>query len=203
MTLSINYFGKSFIIDRLSNLVIITSNSNEIAKSVSSSLLDTFVIQIGDYAIHKVKQEWLSNEAWIKCDNDGNFTEYTDTVPPKVLEKRQIALIRRKACYLLREQAAIAGAVFDNLSDLSKEDILFYLENKESYVKMFSKATGASIEESSKHLNFLSESLMSAQLREKYLLWKYMPSLRKICSENDYDNWKTDLLRETVTLGKV
>lgn len=201
--LSVNYFGKSFIIDRLSYLVITTSNSNEIAKSVSSTLLDTFVIQIGDHAIHKVKPEWISGAVWAKCDINANFSDYTDVVPDEIIKKKEIALIRRKACYLLREQAASAGAVFDNLSDLSTSDILFYQGNKELYIKMFSKATGTNLETSERHLDFVCESLISAQLREKFLLWKHMPGLRKIFSEDDYNAWKVDLLRDTVTLGKV
>lgn len=201
--LHINYFGTTFVIDKATDVVVFSHRSNETAKFIVSSILDTAAVQQGDYITKELNPQWLTTNYWIKHIGSGRYTEYKEEITQNLLNKRQYSILRARGYYLLLEQATIIGHSYDNLSDLSIDDLPMFLLNKEKFIQEYAKCTDISLEISSKHLTFLSDSLLSSYFRKQTLIWKYMPSLRLIKTEDDYTVWKASVLQETIGLGQV
>lgn len=201
--LHINYFGITLVVDKTTNLILYSTRSNETAKFVVSSILDTAVIQQGDYITKNIDKEWFTEKYWIRHDSGGKFTQYIDSVPTDVVKKREIAIRRARGYYLLLEQATIIGTSYDNLSDLSTDDLPMYLLNKEQYIREYAQSKGMSLDIAEKQLTFLAESLISVYFRKQTLIWKYGTSLKTIETEQEFIDWKNNVIRETVGLGQV
>lgn len=193
----------TFVVDKATNFILTSHRSNEIAKFVVSSILDTAAIQQGDYITSSINPKWFTDKYWIKHESKGRFVEYTDTVPSEIILKREIAIRRSKGYYLLLEQASILGCSYDNLSDLSVDDLPMYLLNKEQYIREYSTCMNVSYDIASKHLNFLAESLMSVHFRKQTLIWKYGASLKTVETDQEFTIWRDSVIRETIGLGQV
>ena len=193
----------TFVVDKATNLILYSTRSNETAKFVVSSILDTAAIQQGDYITKNIDKEWFTEKYWIRHDSGGKFTQYIDSVPSDIVKKREIAIRRARGYYLLLEQATIIGCSYDNLDDLSTDDLPMYLLNKEQYIKEYAHSLDISLDIASKHLNFLAESLTSVYFRKQSLIWKYSRTLKTVETEQDFITWKNSVIRETVGLGQV
>jgi hypothetical protein len=150
-----------------------------------------------------VNQSWFTDQHWIYHYGTGQFSEYSGIITPELIKKREIAYRRARGYYLLLEQATIVGCSYDNLNDLSIDDLPMYYQYKEQYIAEYSQCMNVPIEIASKHLNFLAESLLSAHFRRQTLIWKYSHSLRLVNTEEEFIKWKGDVIRETVGLGQV
>jgi hypothetical protein len=201
--LHINYFGMTCVVDRATNIVLSSHHSNEIAKFVTCSILDTAAHQIPNHRLSAINKEWFTEKCWIKHVDRNGFVEYVDPLTPDLISKRKKALLRSKGYYVLLEQATIVGCSYDDLSDLSTHDLPMYNANKEQYINEFSICMNVSKDIARKHLDFLAESLMTAHFRKQTLIWKYGATLKTVETDEDYAMWLETVLRETVGLGQV
>lgn len=201
--LDINYFGMTFVVDKATNVVLHSLKSNEIAKFVVSSILDTAAVQQAPFLTNQVNPDWFTNKFWIKHLGGGKFEEFTGIITPELIKKREVALLRTRGYYLLLEQVTILGCSYDNLSDLNSYDLPMFYLNKDLYIREYSRSMNIPYDISSKHLNFLADSLLSAHLRKQSLLWKYSNTLKAVNTEDDLREWRETVIRETVGLGQV
>jgi len=193
----------SFVADRATDVILYSSRSNETVKFIVSSILDTSAVQYGDYMTRSVNQNWFTDQYWIYHYGTGQFSEYTGTITPELIKKREIAQRLAKGFYLLLEQATIVGSSYDNLSDLTTDDLPMFYQHKEQYITEYARCMNMTIEVASKHLNFLAESLLSVHFRKQTLIWKYSNSLRLVETEQEFLTWKTTVINETVRIGQV
>lgn len=202
--MDIDSFGRTFLIDQATSLVIFTTKYNAIAKFLSSTILDSRTLQLGDHYLPTVNFDlsWNVNTIWVKFHKN-SFSEYKESISHELSAKRNQCGILNKGYYLLLEQTQILDKSFDNISDLSIENLPYYHLYKDAYIQKFSDARNVPINEAKKHLEFIAECLKSIHLRKQELLWKYSNLLRTVQNENDYIGWRTLLLRETIELGQV
>jgi hypothetical protein len=193
----------SFVVDKATNVILYSSRSNETIKFVVSSILDTAAVQHGDFLTRLVDKDWFTDQFWITHDGGGKFSEYKYEITSELIKKREIAYRRAKGYYLLLEQATIVGCSYDNLSDLSTDDLPMYYLHKEQYIKEYARCMNMSVESAGKHLNFLAESLLSVHFRKQTLIWKYGNLLKLVETELDFLAWRKDVLNETVGIGQV
>lgn len=206
--MDIDNFGRTILIDRSTRAAILTTKYSEICKFVAGCILDTHTIQISDTKLNKIdptlSADLYNDEKWIIQLPGPIFQPLTDDSVLEILkEKRERAKLLQRGYYILLEQTSAIETLFDSMSDLSSFDLPMFIMNKEKYIEAFSLARTISFEEAEKHLNFLSESLLSVHLRKKSLFWKYSNTLRSVKNNNDFDIWLHSLLTETLYLGRV
>lgn len=199
--LHINSFGKLLVIDRSNNVVIAVFKSHELAKFVSGTILDTYVIQVGDWLTNTINPDWLTDKCWVKY-HARVFTEYTE-ITEDLRAKRDWARLRARGYWILLEQATILEHSYNNLSDLNIEDLTYYNLFRKEFIEKHSVSTGMSLLESEKHLDFLADSLKSLHFRKQTLIWKYSRSLKDIKTESEFIIWRDSVLNETVGIGQV
>lgn len=201
--LDINFFGYSYVIDKESGIVLYIHASNEIAKFVTSSILDSYTLQLSRHRTKDMDPSWFMNDKWIQVDHRINFSLYTGVINPTMVYKKDIAILRARGYYMLLEQATIMECSYDNLSDLSSTNLPMYLLNKEKYISEYSLHKNVSIDISRKHLEFLSDSLISEHFRKQTLLWKYGSALKSVNTPDEYKKWETSVLLETLGSSRV
>jgi hypothetical protein len=202
--LYIDSFGTSLVIDRKTSCILLVDDRNEVAKTVSSIMLDTFVLQFNENLLKPYREVAETYpDATIVYHRGLNFTVADESVSRSLKPSKNRALILRAAVLLLFEQAVIAGAACDNISSLSSHDFNLYNQYPDQYVKEFAAATKMNIDEAECHLSFLHDSLLSLHFRKMQLLWKYLRTLDEVYTMSDFQAWKDSVLKETVVLGCV
>jgi hypothetical protein len=201
--LPINYYGKSFVIDRSTNIILFIHVSNEIAKFVSSCIMDTAVEQYDTYFTKNIRQEVLDNSAWAKVSyRPMAFTDVIDP-PEKAIQGRARARMMAHGFYILQGQVTIVSNSYDNLGDLNLEDLPLYMLYKDRFAAEYAATKTIPLESAKKHLEFLADSLTSVYFRKQTLVWEYAASLKTVQTNEQFDSWRESLLKETVGLGQV
>ena len=105
--IDVNFFGRTFVVDGGTGICLAIFRTNEIAKFVSSSILDSYVIQANDYVLKVIDPFWLSGDTWIRFDKYGNIHLHKKEIPQGLIEKKILIEVRRKGYYMLLEQATV------------------------------------------------------------------------------------------------
>ena len=200
----IDTFGKSFVIDRKSNAILLSETHNEIAKHVSGIMLDTYVLQLHE----NVTEDTInilsdSSSEFARFNTEFKIIKFDPLFPEEVKTKKNRARMLRIAISLLLEQAVIAGSACDNISSLSSFDFFMYSIYKEKYIEQYAESMNIDAEQAQLHLDFLHNSMLSFHFRKSTLIWKNLEKLKNVFSKEEYIVWKTNLLDDTVKLGRV
>jgi hypothetical protein len=167
-------------------------------------MLDTFTLQFHDVLLNRFDPSLFDESKWAMQLQGPTFKELSSDADLELLSrKRSRAKLLQRGYFILLDQTTGIETSFDCMSDLSSFDLPMYTLNKDEYIKQFAQYREMSIEESTKHLEFLADSLMSVHFRKQTLVWKYSKTLRDVHTEEQLLKWRETLLTETIYLGQV
>lgn len=199
--LHINTFGRSFVVDKASNYILLTVRSNEVAKLVSSSILDTVTAQRADMLLNKFDQSIFQPPKWVKWITGGGI-EIADTPSQDIIKKREIAHLRSRSFFILFEHLSHLKNYYDYASDLNSEDLNMYIMFKDKFIEKYAESKGTDTYTAKKHLDFLAQSLLEVQLRRYNLQWKFTEKIKKLETQEQLFSIRDELLAE-VRYGKI
>ena len=191
------------MIDRATNVILSSHKSNEVAKYISSTLLDTYTRQLSDNFFTGIENTLFVGEMWATIDKKWKIVKLDNCVSELNIEKRMLAYLRTSGYAFLLEQASILGTSYDSMGALDSSNLPIYLADKERYETEYSIAMNISLPIATKHLNFLADSLQSIYFRQQSLLWKYSHTLRSVNNSQQLAVWKEEVFKETIGLGQV